>query len=84
LKLYRKISNGLSVNDILKMTGVPRSTIYAKAKEKSIKIKLQLKWLSLSSSSTEFIYFLNMYSIDFVSLDGTYHKGHNVLPQDHP
>jgi hypothetical protein len=33
LKLYvdRK-SNGLSVNDIAKMTGVPRSTIYAKAK----------------------------------------------------
>ena len=25
-------SNGLSVNDIAKMTGVPRSTIYAKAK----------------------------------------------------
>lgn len=25
-------SNGLSVNDITKMTGVPRSTIYAKAK----------------------------------------------------
>lgn len=26
-------NNGLSVNDIVKMTGVPRSTIYAKAKE---------------------------------------------------
>lgn len=25
--------NGLSVNDISKMTGVPRSTIYAKSKE---------------------------------------------------
>ncbi|MEI4618772.1 recombinase family protein, partial [Bacillus cereus] len=25
--------NGLSVNDIAKMTSVPRSTIYAKAKE---------------------------------------------------
>lgn len=34
LKLYaeRKV-NGLSVNDIVKMTGVPRSTIYAKSKE---------------------------------------------------
>lgn len=34
LKLYsERDSNGLSVNDIAKMTGVPRSTIYAKAKE---------------------------------------------------
>jgi DNA invertase Pin-like site-specific DNA recombinase len=34
LKLYAdRESNGLSVNDIVKMTGVPRSTIYAKAKE---------------------------------------------------
>lgn len=34
LKLYsERESNGLSVNDIVKMTGVPRSTIYAKAKE---------------------------------------------------
>jgi DNA invertase Pin-like site-specific DNA recombinase len=33
LKLYEdRKSNGLSVNDIAKMTGVPRSTIYAKAK----------------------------------------------------
>jgi predicted transcriptional regulator len=33
LKLYNdRRSNGLSVNDIAKMTGVPRSTIYAKAK----------------------------------------------------
>lgn len=35
LKLYKeREQNGLSVNDIAKMTGVPRSTIYAKAKEK--------------------------------------------------
>lgn len=34
LKLYAdRENNGLSVNDIVKMTGVPRSTIYAKAKE---------------------------------------------------
>lgn len=34
LKLYQeREANGLSVNDIVKMTGVPRSTIYAKAKE---------------------------------------------------
>ncbi|WHY98839.1 recombinase family protein [Peribacillus simplex] len=34
LKLYtERESNGLSVNDIVKMTGVPRSTIYAKVKE---------------------------------------------------
>jgi DNA invertase Pin-like site-specific DNA recombinase len=37
LKLYReRESNGLSVNDIAKMTGVPRSTIYAKAKEQRL------------------------------------------------
>ncbi len=34
LQLYaERESNGLSVNDIVRMTGVPRSTIYAKAKE---------------------------------------------------
>jgi DNA invertase Pin-like site-specific DNA recombinase len=34
LQLYKlRETNGLSVNDIAKMTGVPRSTIYAKAKE---------------------------------------------------
>jgi len=34
LNLYAaREENGLSVNDIVKMTGVPRSTIYAKAKE---------------------------------------------------
>jgi DNA invertase Pin-like site-specific DNA recombinase len=34
LKLYEeRESKGLSVNDIVKMTGVPRSTIYAKVKE---------------------------------------------------
>ena len=34
LKLYEeRETNGLSVNDIAKMTGVPRSTIYAKVKE---------------------------------------------------
>ncbi len=34
LKLYdERESNGLSVNEIVKMTGVPRSTIYAKAKQ---------------------------------------------------
>lgn len=37
LKLYyERESNGLSVNDISRMTGVPRSTIYAKAKEQII------------------------------------------------
>jgi ribosomal protein S24E len=37
LKLYSEgESNRLSVNDIVKMTGVPRSTIYAKAKEVGI------------------------------------------------
>lgn len=30
---FNRKENGLSVNDISKMTGVPRSTIYAKAKE---------------------------------------------------
>ncbi|MED2748956.1 recombinase family protein [Brevibacillus porteri] len=35
LKLYdERESNGLSVNDIAKMTGVPRSTIYAKVKKR--------------------------------------------------
>jgi DNA invertase Pin-like site-specific DNA recombinase len=39
LKLYvERESNRLSVNDIVKMTGVPRSTIYAKAKEHSIEL----------------------------------------------
>jgi DNA invertase Pin-like site-specific DNA recombinase len=34
LKLYHeRDKNGMSVNDIVKATGVPRSTIYAKAKE---------------------------------------------------
>ena len=34
LKLYdERESNGISVNDIAKMTGIPRSTIYAKVKE---------------------------------------------------
>jgi DNA invertase Pin-like site-specific DNA recombinase len=34
LKLYdERESNGLSVNYIVRMTGVPRSTIYAKIKE---------------------------------------------------
>jgi DNA invertase Pin-like site-specific DNA recombinase len=34
LKLFReREENGLSVNEIVKMTGVPRSTIYAKHKE---------------------------------------------------
>ncbi|WP_396954552.1 recombinase family protein [Neobacillus sp.] len=34
VKLYQdRENNGLSVNDIAKMTGVPRSTIYAKVKE---------------------------------------------------
>lgn len=41
LKLYsERNSNGLSVNDIVKMTGVPRSTIYAKVKEKGNNKKL--------------------------------------------
>jgi len=34
LKLYKeRKQNGMSVNDIVKTTGVPRSTLYAKAKE---------------------------------------------------
>ncbi|QFT88083.1 Transposon gamma-delta resolvase [Bacillus sp. THAF10] len=34
LRLYSdRTNNGLSVNDIVKMTGVPRSTIYTKVKE---------------------------------------------------
>ncbi len=34
LKLYdERESNGISVNDIAKMTGIPRSTIYATVKE---------------------------------------------------
>jgi DNA invertase Pin-like site-specific DNA recombinase len=38
LKLYgERESNGLSVNDIANMTGVPRSTIYAKVKEMTSK-----------------------------------------------
>ncbi|WP_435786221.1 recombinase family protein [Cytobacillus oceanisediminis] len=38
LKLYQdKDNNGLSVNDIVKMTGVPRSTIYSKIKERKKK-----------------------------------------------
>jgi DNA invertase Pin-like site-specific DNA recombinase len=36
LKLYsEREKNGMSVNDIVKATGVPRSTIYAKAKEEN-------------------------------------------------
>jgi DNA invertase Pin-like site-specific DNA recombinase len=36
LNLYaERESNGLSVNDIVKMTGVPRSTIYVKLKSKA-------------------------------------------------
>ncbi|MCM3691500.1 recombinase family protein [Neobacillus niacini] len=43
LKLYNeRESNGLSVNDIFKMTGVPRSTIYAKVKEKFLDINNKL------------------------------------------
>jgi len=39
LKLYmEREANGLSVNDIVKMTGVPRSTIYAKAKEQGLRV----------------------------------------------
>jgi DNA invertase Pin-like site-specific DNA recombinase len=35
LKLYsERESNGMSVNDIAKVTGVPRSTIYAELKKK--------------------------------------------------
>ncbi len=35
LKLYfERTKNGLSVNDIVKMTSVPRSTIYAKIKKR--------------------------------------------------
>lgn len=37
LKLYsERESNGLSVYDIVKMTSVPRSTIYAKVKEQGL------------------------------------------------
>lgn len=37
LKYYHERSvNGMSVNDIVKMTGVPRSTIYAEAKKNNI------------------------------------------------
>ena len=40
LKLYaERETNGLSVNDIVKMTGVPRSTIYAKAKAQGLVYK---------------------------------------------
>ncbi|MED3854241.1 recombinase family protein [Priestia megaterium] len=40
LKLYEeREEKGLSVNDIVKMTGVPRSTIYAKRKEVNINEK---------------------------------------------
>jgi DNA invertase Pin-like site-specific DNA recombinase len=35
--LVERETNGLSVNDISKMTGVPRSTIYAKIKETTLK-----------------------------------------------
>ncbi|WP_227935192.1 hypothetical protein [Alkalihalobacillus deserti] len=36
MKLYdERESSGLSVNDIVKMTGVPRSTIYSKVKSQS-------------------------------------------------
>jgi AcrR family transcriptional regulator len=36
LKLYNeRETNGLSVNDISRMTGVPRSTIYAEMKKNS-------------------------------------------------
>lgn len=35
LELFaNRVENGISVNDIVKMTGVPRSTIYANVKEK--------------------------------------------------
>lgn len=38
LKLYaEREQNGMSVNDIVKTTGVPRSTIYAKIREKGLK-----------------------------------------------
>lgn len=38
LKLFfNREDNGLSVNDIMEMTGIPRSTIYAKAKEMNMK-----------------------------------------------
>ncbi|WP_141236565.1 helix-turn-helix domain-containing protein, partial [Peribacillus simplex] len=33
IKLYNeRVTNGMSVNDIVKATGVPRSTLYAKIK----------------------------------------------------
>lgn len=37
---FNRKENGLSVNDISKMTGVPRSTIYAKAKDLKNSVKL--------------------------------------------
>ncbi|MES1038927.1 hypothetical protein FOA20_05480 [Peribacillus simplex] len=40
-------SNGLSVNDIAKMTGVPRSTIYAKVKEMTSKYFLYISFIQL-------------------------------------
>jgi DNA invertase Pin-like site-specific DNA recombinase len=43
LKLYtERESNGLSVNDIVKMTSVPRSTIYAKIKEQARSIQINV------------------------------------------
>jgi DNA invertase Pin-like site-specific DNA recombinase len=37
LKLYtERESNGMSVSDVVKLTGVPRSTIYAKSKERGL------------------------------------------------
>lgn len=42
IKLYMdRESNGLSVNDIAKTTGVPRSTIYAKVKELNVADQLK-------------------------------------------
>ena len=39
MKMYQdREEKGLSVNDIAKMTGVPRSTIYAKAKEMAVEV----------------------------------------------
>lgn len=37
---FNRTENGLSVNDISKMTGVPRSTFYAKAKELKKEVKV--------------------------------------------
>jgi hypothetical protein len=62
LKLYsERESNELSLNDIVKMTGVPRSTIYAKAKEQGLgSYKGNLAWLDYQALLYWYVFYCTL------------------------